>query len=424
MFAPFQARFQGALDGVSHWALAPETLAQIVAALTGLLLALLLGRILRPLVWRFLRAAPTLDKSVHVLKPLLFPLVWLVVTAGAIVIFNGLDIPVYVLRPLARLLLAWVLIRGASLFIRNPDLAQLFAVMAWLLVALSTSGFLDPIVALLDSADISVGTTRLSALMIITAVLTFGVVIWIALFVSRLIEQSLSRFPTMTPSAQLLLGKVMRVVLITVAFLVAMSSLGINLTALAVLGGAVGVGLGFGLQKVVSNLISGVILLIDGSIKPGDVIEVGETYGWINKLAARYTSVITRDGREHLIPNEDMITQPVINWTYSSTKVRRHIPIPVSYDADLHHVMRLVLEAASETPRVLADPAVKCLVREFGESMLILELRIWISDPHNGVRNVASDVQIKVWDKFHEAGIDFPKPRRDIHMIRRDETGD
>src|SRR5690606_1327741 len=124
---------------------------------------------------------------------------------------------------------------------------------------------------------------------------------------SRIFEKSLGRFPGMTPSAQVLLGKVTRISLITIAFLMAMSSLGINLTALAVLGGALGVGLGFGLQTVVSNLISGLILLMDRSIKPGDVIEVGDTYGWINKLAARYTSVITRDGREHLIPNEDMI---------------------------------------------------------------------------------------------------------------------
>jgi small-conductance mechanosensitive channel len=214
-----------------------------------------------------------------------------------------------------------------------------------------------------------------------------------------------------------LLAKLAKIFLVTVAVLAAVTSVGINWAALAVFGGAVGVGIGFGLQKVVSNLISGVILLLDRSIKPGDVIEVGETYGWINKLAARYTSVITRDGREHLVPNEDMITMPVINWTYSSTKVRRHIPVGVSYKADLRKAMDLMIAAALETPRVLDDPDPKCLIKGFGDSAVNLELRLWIADPQNGVANVASDVMLKIWDKFHEHGIEIPYPQRDLHLI-------
>lgn len=416
-------RLKAALLWLEHWLLASDTLLQIAAVILALLVAFAADRILRPVAWRFLKTAPAVEKVTHVLLPLVFPLLWLMATAGAITLFAPAGLAVYVLKPVAQLLTAWLLIRGMSLFIRNPDLAQLFAVAAWIVAALNISGFLDPTIALLEAAAIKVGGTRLSIMMILTALLTFGVMIWLALFVARLIEQSLGRFPTMTPSAQVLLGKLARIILVTIAFLTAMTSLGINLTALAVVGGAVGVGIGFGLQKVVSNLISGVILLLDSSIKPGDVIEVGETYGWINKLAARYTSVITRDGREHLIPNEDMITQPVINWTYSSTKVRRHIPIPVSYRDDLRQAMALVLEAAAETTRVLADPEPKCLIREFGDSAIIIELRIWISDPHNGVRNVASDVLLKVWDKFREHGIRFPYPQRDVHLIPGEETG-
>src|SRR5690606_527651 len=135
------------------------------------------------------------------------------------------------------------------------------------------------------------------------------------------------------------------------------------------------------------------------------------------KLAARYTSVITRDGREHLVPNEDMITQPVINWTYSHTRVRRPIPVGVSYKSDLRKAMALTEEAALEVSRVLKDPKPQCLVKEFGEFRVLLELRIWIADPHNGVSNVASEVMLRIWDKFHEHGIEIPYPQHDLHLL-------
>lgn len=213
----------------------------------------------------------------------------------------------------------------------------------------------------------------------------------------------------------MLIGKVIKIFLITFAFLIALNSTGIDLTALAVFGGALGVGLGFGLQKVVSNFISGMILLLDRSIKPGDVIEIGETYGSINSLAARYTSVITRDGTEFLIPNEDMITQQVINWTHSHSNVRRRIPISVAYESDLVRALEILKEAANNHTRVLKYPEPRSLLKGFGDNGVDLELRMWISDPQNGVSNVSSDVMLEIWDKFHEEGIEFPFPQRVIH---------
>ena len=170
------------------------------------------------------------------------------------------------------------------------------------------------------------------------------------------------------------------------------------------------------MQKIVSNLISGIILLLDKSIKPGDVITVGETYGWVNSLGARYTSLITQDGKEFLIPNEDLITQRVENWSFSNSTVRLKIPVSIAYSSDVRKAMSLCEEAARQTPRIIATPPPICLLVAFGNSSVDLELRAWINDPVNGVKNVKSDVLLRIWESFHEEGITIPYPQRDIHI--------
>jgi len=167
---------------------------------------------------------------------------------------------------------------------------------------------------------------------------------------------------------------------------------------------------------VVSNLISGIILLSDRSIKPGDVIQIGEVYGWISSLRGRYVSVVTHDGHEYLIPNEDLITQQVINWSYSDTKVRVKVPFGISYEADPHLVKSLAVEAMHDVPRVLKHPAPICLLKGFGDSSVDMELLVWINDPKNGVGNVKSDVLFKVWDMLKEHNIEIPFPQRDLHI--------
>jgi small-conductance mechanosensitive channel len=185
-----------------------------------------------------------------------------------------------------------------------------------------------------------------------------------------------------------------------IAVVVALKTVGIDLTAFAVFTGAVGVGIGFGLQKAVSNFISGLFILIDKSIKPGDVISVGNTYGWVSSLGTRYVSVVTRDAIEYLIPNEEVITERVINWSYSSAEVRLKLPVGISYGADVRQAIELCQGAASETRRVLSEPEPVCLLKGFGDNGVDLELRIWINDPKNGVSNVKSDVFLRIWDKF------------------------
>ena len=198
--------------------------------------------------------------------------------------------------------------------------------------------------------------------------------------------------------------------------LVTLSTVGIDLTAFALFGGAVGVGLGFGFQKVFSNLISGILLLLDRSIKPGDVIEVGSTFGRIQALRARYAAVRTRDGTEYLIPNEDLITTRVVNWSFSNKLVRLKIPFGVSYDSDIVLARKLVLEAAAATSRVLKVPKPVCHLKDFGESSIDLELRIWINDPEKGVSNIGSEIRLAIWISFKEHGIEFPFPQRDVHL--------
>ena len=207
-----------------------------------------------------------------------------------------------------------------------------------------------------------------------------------------------------------------RIILITIAFFMAISSVGIDLTVFTVFGGALGVGLGFGLQKVVSNFVSGIILLLDKSIKPGDVISVGDTYGWVKSLNARYVSLDTRDGIEHLIPNEDLIVQSVENWSYSHNKIRLKIPVGVHYQSDVRKAIELCTQAATDNPRVLDDPAPVCQLRGFGDNSVDLEIRMWIDDPQKGISNLKSEVLLNIWDKFQVNHIEIPYPQRDLHI--------
>ena len=204
--------------------------------------------------------------------------------------------------------------------------------------------------------------------------------------------------------------------------LIAMSELGIDLSALTILSGAVGVGIGFGLQKVVSNFISGIIILMDQSIKPGDTISLGETFGWIRELRARFVSVVTRDGREFLIPNEDFVTTQVVNWSFSDRYVRLDVPFGVSYDADPHEVSRVAIEAASSVDRV--DTTRKkpvCWMTAFGESSIDFKLRFWIEDPQQGLTNIRGKVMLALWDGFKDAGISIPYPHREV-IVRSTES--
>jgi small-conductance mechanosensitive channel len=321
----------------------------------------------------------------------------------------------YLLGIAANLATAWVVISIITRIIRNRFMANLAAAFAWSVAALSILDLLPETITLLDSFGFELsGGVRLTPLLVIKALLTVGVLVWLALALGRYADTKFRASEDLNPSSQVLLGKLVKAVLLVTAVLAALSMVGIDLTALAVFSGAIGLGLGFGLQKVVSNLISGFILLADKSIKPGDVISVGDTYGKINELAARYASVISRDGREYLIPNEDLITSQVINWSYSSDLVRLDLDFGVSYDANPHDVRDLAKKVAAGHKRVQAVPSPVCHITEFADSSINYKLRFWIRDPGQGTVNVRGDIFLALWDELKEAGIEIPYPHRDV----------
>jgi len=330
--------------------------------------------------------------------------------------FNGMDHRADLLRLAESLVLAWVLIRLSSTLVRDERLARAIAGVAWVIAALNIAGLIGPVIGLLDAMAVPVGNYRLSVLLLLKGAITLAAFIWLANALARLVEQRLRLFSPLTPVMQVLAAKLVRLGLLTLAMVLALGSIGVDLTAFAVFSGAVGVGVGFGLQKVVSNLISGVILLLDRSIKPGDVIEIDGTYGSVATLNARYVSVLTRDGKEYLIPNEELIAERVTNWSFSNDLIRQHVKFGISYMADPHRAIALALEAARDVPRVLTNPEPVCLLVEFGGSSVDFELRFWIKDPVNGTTNVRSAVMLNIWDLFHINGVEIPYPQRDLTL--------
>ncbi len=323
----------------------------------------------------------------------------------------------YLLYSAMLLAAAWLVISVVSHVIRSRALGKAFAVIAWTYVAATILGITGDIAAILSGAALPIGTKSVSVLDVIQGALIFAFLLWAAIGTGNVFDRRIQDVEELTPSLRVLIGKILRIALLIFAVLIGISNIGIDLTALAVLSGAIGVGIGFGLQKVVSNFISGIIILMDQSIKPGDTISLGETFGWIRELRARFVSVVTRDGREYLIPNEDFITHEVINWSFSDEYVRLDVPFGVSYDSDPHEVARLAIEAASGVERVNSTRnSPVCWLTGFGDSSLDFLLRFWIRDPQNGMTNIRGKVLLALWDAFKEHGISIPFPHREVIM--------
>ena len=349
-------------------------------------------------------------------RRLALPLVWLMAQLALSGVAERAGISHELVRVTSTLLAAWIVIHVASALLADEVWARSVAIFAWLLAALRITHLLEPTVAFLDGLAMTFGSVRVSAYLLLKGVIVAALLLKLALSTSTMLQRRIDRFPNLTPSVRVLISQLLRISLITMAVVVALGSVGIDLTAFAVFSGALGVGIGFGLQKVVSNIVSGIILLVDRSVKPGDVIEIGDTYGWVNSLGARYAGVVTRDGTEHLIPNEDLITQPVINWSYSDTFVRRKIRVGVHYASDIDKATEVMMDAVQSTERVLSDPHPSCFLVGFGDSSVDFEIRFWIADPQNGTANVTDKVLRKVWHGFREAGIEIPYPQRDLHL--------
>jgi small-conductance mechanosensitive channel len=327
----------------------------------------------------------------------------------------------YLVTLFATLATAWLFVGLAARLIANRLLRRIVTWGMWIYVTLYYVGLTGEVGDFLDGVSITLGDFRLSALSILKALIVTTILVTGARFVAQSSAQRLRGNADMSPAVQELAIKTIQVLLYGSAFFIGLKAVGFDLTGLAVLSGAIGVGLGFGLQKVVSNLVSGIIILLDKSVKPGDVISLGDTFGWIASLGARYVSVVTRDGKEYLIPNEDLITGQVVNWSHSNEFVRIDIFFGTSYGDDPHLVRKVAVGAALSVDRVLKNRPAVCHITGFGDSSVDYILRFWITDPIEGLTNVRGNVYLALWDAFKANGISIPFPQREVKVLAGSE---
>jgi len=403
--------------------LRPWNVYQLAIAVAVFIAAWILAAIIKPRMhdwmrtregwpkWR-MRALVVMHRRLRMV--VFVALIWLVVIVMREITWPSRS---YLLAIIANLATAWLFIAFATRLIQNPLLRAIVRYGAWIWVTLSITGLTEDARSLLERAAFTIGETRLSLWMILQALVIVTALLTLARLVSSTTAATIRRNEDISPSMQVLAIKFLQVGLFGAAFFLGLNIVGVDLTGLAVLSGAIGVGLGFGLQKVVSNLVSGVIILLDKSIKPGDVISLGDTFGWVSELNARFVAVITRDGREYLIPNEDLITNQVVNWTHSDSLVRLDIDFGVAYASDPHQIRRLAREAAAGVERVVGTPAPVCHITGFGDSSIDFILRFWIADPTGGLTNVRGNVYLALWDALKVAGVEIPFPRRDVTIL-------
>jgi len=364
-----------------------------------------------------LRFIPT-SLYIHqsLIASLILPIIWLLSLSLLLLIGTAIETSYHLIKIAVSLLAAWVIINLTTGMLRNKALSKFIAVVVWSVAALNILNLIGPVTDVLDGIGLTLGELRISALTVIEGVFLLIILLWLAILVSQFIDQQIRKSADITPSVKVLISKLIKITLIIIAVVVAISSVGIDLTAFAVFSGAVGIGIGLGLQKSIANLFSGVLLLIDKSIKPGDLITIGDTYGRVESLNARYASVKRMNGTEHLIPNENLISQEVINWTHTDKLIRPDIVIGVHYQSDIRKAMELCIQSAIEAQRVLDSPEPECLLIGFGDNSVDLKLRFWIKDPENGLLNVKSEILLGIWDKFREHDIEIPYPQRDLHI--------
>ncbi|WP_319581694.1 mechanosensitive ion channel domain-containing protein [uncultured Pseudodesulfovibrio sp.] len=416
----FETYYNAILDWLQANLLTTHAAVEWSCILGGLAVAYALGRIARP------RFVAWIERSVRndVLRSIILTPTG-VGTCLAFVFFAQICIGASVLLDYfprwlfaaSDLALAWVAIRLLTLLIPNRFLSRLLAVVIWLLALLQVSGLLQPMTTYLQGMNVSLGGASISLYGVIKGIFLAALCLQIASAVSKVMVRRIRTSAGLSPSLQVLIAKLVNIALYTAALLLAMSSVGIDLTSFAIFSSAVGVGVGFGLKTIFSNYIAGILLLADKSIKPGDTIEVGGVFGTVHNMFARYALVLTRDGKEYLIPNEQMITNEVVNWTYSNRNIRLIIPVGVAYGSDPHQVKDLLEQAADNTRRVLKSPAPLGRLAGFGDSAIEMELCFWIADANSGIGNVKSEVLFNIWDAFKEHGISIPFPQREVRLL-------
>jgi len=287
---------------------------------------------------------------------------------------------------------------------------------------LSTLNILSPTIQYLDKLSFSFGDVRISIYLVIRAFVVLAMVFWISGIISKNGKKYFESKKNILPSTKSIISKFIDITIYFFIFIVTLKTFGVDLTAFAVLGGAIGVGIGFGLQKIASNFISGIILLFEKSIETGDIVEIeGSIYGTIKRFSGRYTLIECFDGKEIMMPNEDFIISRVINWTYSNKRARIKLELGVAYDSDLEKVIEIMVKCAKDHPRTInnnPDIEVGCYLKEFGDSSVNFDLYFWVNDINDGLFSPRSDVYMEIWKEFKKHNISIPFPQREVRIIK------
>lgn len=402
----------------------PVFLGQVGVIVVGAVLAWWLSRLVRAPLTRFAASRVPRSWSTGFLRGaqyIAFPAFWLVLLWAGALTGLALGRPLRLLDAAIDLVFAWICIRLLSFTVRSHAMSAAITVVAFTIAALSILDLYRPLVDWMDRVRLYNTThTHVTLFGAANALLILIVLLWLTRLLYGFLQRRIVQTPSLTPSLQVLLNQLLRIFLPAIAVMVALQTVGLDLTTLTVAFGAIGLGVGLGLQKVVSNLVSGLSLIIGKSIKPGDILKYKETYGWVTNMSARYVTLRTRDGIEYLVPNDYFIENGVENWSYTDAVLRLHVPVGISYDCDPHQAMAICYEAVKAVPRVLTAPPPLVVLKEFGDSAINLEIRCWISDPQNGCTNVKSDVLLEVWERFKAAGITIPFPQREVRIVSGD----
>ena len=416
----------------------PQVFAALFALLVALLVGLSVARVLRARRARDVaadlpaRAEHTLD---HVLEGLvlLAPILAALVTlcAGHAVLI-ALDIPTDVIAAAIRIVTALVVVRlavyilglllGQGSWVRTRERG--ITLTLGFIVAAALLGWLDLIEASLNHVNLIPGKTQFSLWALLKGLVVVTAFVIVTSLIARVIERHVMRLDQVAVSTRVGISKFTNFLLVALGILLGINAAGVDVTTLNVLTGAIGLGLGFGLQAVASNFVSGFVLLMDKSIKPGDVISFtghdgasSGNFGWVQELRGRYVVVRDRDGVDTLVPNTILITSSFINWSYSDQRVRLKLPVTVSYDDDPELALQLLLQAAENHPRILHDPPPVSRLISFEDNGMRLEIRFWIADPVNGVNNVRSDVNRAIWRIFQLNGVRIPVVQQEVRRL-------
>lgn len=407
---------------------------QLALVFAAIIPAVMFGPRLKNFIARHLRAQVPigiLRRVADAIAVLATPIAaWLTLTVFMAVLSSGMKQPDGLVSAAQSLLAAWIVVRVVTLAIRSAFWSKVAFFVVWPIAALDAFGILGDVFDWMKAREIVLTPPEesvtglaqtLSLYDVLRAVLIFALFFVAANFIAGVIVNRLNKTDELNVSFKALVAKVLNFVLPIAALLLALAFIGFDLTYLAVFGGAAALGIGLGLQKIIGNFLAGFTLLADRSIKPGDTIQIGDTFGWITDMKSRYVAIRTRDGTEHLVPNADFMDNGVVNWSHADRNVRVKSDVGVSYNTpDLRLVQKLCIEAAKDTPRVLDRPPPVCNLEGFGASSVDFSVRFWINDPPNGIANVRSEVLMRIWEALAEHNIEIPFPQQDLHIRSSD----